>query len=98
MTNIAVTGFDEDADLVFGTAAPGSEVIVAAFDAVDNGWADWYTANASGDWTADFSGYEDITDRYLGLGGSARCGWRLHHPGLESPVSGAPANDLLARC
>ena len=94
VTNIAVTGFNQAADLVFGTAAPGSQVFVVAKDSVGRGWGDLYRANTSGVWTADFSGYEDIAEGTWGWvsqedadGDSTTINWVVLPP--------APANDLL---
>ena len=57
---IAVTELDEVVDDVKGTAAAGSEVQVVAFDDVSYGTGLNTTADSSGIWVADFSGYEDI--------------------------------------
>ncbi|MEW5986420.1 MAG: ABC transporter substrate-binding protein [Chloroflexota bacterium] len=95
VTNLVVTGADPDLDTVSGTADPGSEVWVDACN--PGGCATRHeTADASGNWTADYSvfGDEDFEQNTLDLapassgearqhdpdGDSTQYGWRIPQP------------------
>ncbi len=95
VTNIAVTGFNEDEDLMFGTAAAGSAVVIGGYNESYTGLAYMFIADSSGNWTADFSGHLDIKEGTWGFlfqvdvdGDYTVVHWEV--------LPDAPANDLLA--
>lgn len=77
ITNLVVTGLDEDTDTVYGTADPGVRVEVSACDATHCATRH-ETADGSGQWAADFAvpgdegDEQDLIDLVPGIGGSAQ--------------------------
>ena len=92
ITNLHVTQVNAITDVVTGSAAPGSEVMVNG----EGGWAGvrWETTAANGTWKADFSKAGDqpeevVADIHPGLtlhitqangGGTTAYGWRVPNP------------------
>ena len=57
---LGITRIDQTTDDVIGTAAPNAVISVAGFDDIGYGSSIDVTADASGNWLADFSGNEDL--------------------------------------
>ncbi len=89
--NLTLTGVDQFADWVSGTADPAKEIIVATFD---QNWQQTgivtTTADSAGNWSADFSGVWDITVGTKGFpaifdddGDYTEVGWEIPIPWFE---------------
>lgn len=80
VTNLVVAGVDIDADTIFGTATPGSQVDVGHIHCDQNGCYGFRRvfAEMSGNWLVDFSvpgeddDEQDIVDITPGMGNEAR--------------------------
>jgi hypothetical protein len=63
--NVAVTNVDQETDIVRGTTDPGHDVTTYACDDYNCHWI-YPTADGSGNWSANFSGFVDIAPGSFG--------------------------------
>lgn len=60
VSNLSISGFDEVDEVISGIGNPDSPVLVVAFDDVSTGTGINLQTDTLGDWSADFSGLEEI--------------------------------------
>lgn len=95
VADLAVTGFDLDANIVSGTGTPGEKVQVQACSGMNCGMRS-ITVNGSGLWTANYSGLDGV-DLISGASGSSIVGnanedrtwlnWQVNNPRIEASLA-----------